>query len=394
MKRKLREIARAFFSVSDRERRRILLLIPLLAAFSLLLLWQGKPRFEQSFPRYADRVSDSAAGRAPGAPRNYAPQEGSGNGRTHPLQNTPGNNDVRRETASPRGPHASATGEKRGTERKDSLFHFDPNTVSAERLVLLGFTQRQAQAILNYRNAGKVFRRAEDFASSYVVSEEKFRQLRPYIRIAIPDKTEKETNPTDSPTTTPAAPSHPAAEDTRPAAGGEPSPAGFRDVPGNGEGASAPSGPSAATAGTTGKAGNPLPGSPVELNGADSAALVALRGIGPLTAGRIVRYRERLGGFHSAEQLSEVAGVTPENYALVLQQIFVDSGGIQKIDINFAPPEQLKGHPYLPPETLNKLLKYRQLKGGWRHTGELTEQNILTEAEAERLSPYLRFSGN
>lgn len=44
---------------SARENRRILLLLPLLVLLSLLFLWQGKPRFEQSFTLYADRVLDS-----------------------------------------------------------------------------------------------------------------------------------------------------------------------------------------------------------------------------------------------------------------------------------------------------------------------------------------------
>ena len=130
---------------------------------------------------------------------------------------------------------------------------------------------------------------------------------------------------------------------------------------------------------------------PVELNGADSAALVAVRGIGPLTAGRIVRYRERLGGFARIGQLREIEGMTDENYRRILQQIWVDSSKIQKIDINFALPLQLRDHPYLPERVLNRLLKYRQLKGGWRSIRDLTEQHIISEQQAEKLSPYLCF---
>ena len=127
------------------------------------------------------------------------------------------------------------------------------------------------------------------------------------------------------------------------------------------------------------------------VNGADSAALVAVRGIGPLTAGRIVRYRERLGGFARIGQLREIEGMTDENYRRILQQIWVDSSKIQKIDINFALPLQLRDHPYLPERVLNRLLKYRQLKGGWRSIRDLTEQHIISEQQAEKLSPYLCF---
>ena len=47
-------------------------------------------------------------------------------------------------------------------------------------------------------------------------------------------------------------------------------------------------------------------GQHVDVNTADSAALVALRGIGPSFARGIVRYRELLGGYHDLDQLAEV----------------------------------------------------------------------------------------
>ena len=46
----------------------------------------------------------------------------------------------------------------------------------------------------------------------------------------------------------------------------------------------------------------------VELNSADSTTLQLLHGIGPAFARRIVRYREKLGGFSNKEQLLEVYG--------------------------------------------------------------------------------------
>ena len=62
-------------------------------------------------------------------------------------------------------------------------FPFDPNTVSMEDLVRLGFSQKQAQSIVNYRSKGGRFRRKEDFAKSYVVSDSIYERLAPYIDI-------------------------------------------------------------------------------------------------------------------------------------------------------------------------------------------------------------------
>lgn len=67
--------------------------------------------------------------------------------------------------------------------RRVESFTFDPNTVSVEDLTRLGFTQKQAQAIDNYRNKGGRFRRKSDFARSYVVADSVYKRLEPYINI-------------------------------------------------------------------------------------------------------------------------------------------------------------------------------------------------------------------
>ena len=130
----------------------------------------------------------------------------------------------------------------------------------------------------------------------------------------------------------------------------------------------------------------------IELNGADSATLRSVVGIGEKSVMAIIRYRERLGGFYSVDQLAEVPQVTESNFERIVKQIYCDSFKIRKIDINFAPPSTLKGHPYLPPAVFRKLFSKRQLKGGWSTVEELVEEHILTPREAERLAPYLRFT--
>ena len=74
-----------------------------------------------------------------------------------------------------------------------------------------------------------------------------------------------------------------------------------------------------------------------------------------------------------------------------MQQILCDSCKISKIDINFAAPKELERHPYVTAQALKRIIKKRQLKGGWSRIEEMTEQNILSEDEAKRLAPYLRF---
>lgn len=64
-------------------------------------------------------------------------------------------------------------------------FRFDPNTVSAGELERLGFSEKQAASIVAYREKGGCFNRPEDFARSYVVSDEMFARLEKWIDIPL-----------------------------------------------------------------------------------------------------------------------------------------------------------------------------------------------------------------
>lgn len=67
--------------------------------------------------------------------------------------------------------------------RKVESFRFNPNTASIEDFMRLGFSEKQARSIDSYRAKGGRFRRASDFAKSYVVSDSVFARLEKYIDI-------------------------------------------------------------------------------------------------------------------------------------------------------------------------------------------------------------------
>ena len=81
-----------------------------------------------------------------------------------------------------RNPDAVRIREKASPRRAES-FRFNPNTATLEDLMRLGFSEKQAQSILNYRAKGGRFRRPSDFAKSYVVADSVFDRLEPYIDI-------------------------------------------------------------------------------------------------------------------------------------------------------------------------------------------------------------------
>ena len=78
---------------------------------------------------------------------------------------------------------AAETLRRNHTKRKYESFPFDPNTVSVDDLMRLGFSLKQAQSIDNYRKKGGRFRRRSDFARSYVVEDSVFQRLEKYINI-------------------------------------------------------------------------------------------------------------------------------------------------------------------------------------------------------------------
>jgi len=203
------------------------------------------------------------------------------------------------------------------------------DTASATYLTRWGFSLRQAEVVIRYRDASDGIRSEEQFRRCYVVSEVMAERLLPYIIF---------------------------------------SPAPVPDAP-----------------------AAQLQDSLLEINSADSAALVAINGIGAKSASEIIRYRTLLGGYHSVEQISELKVITEENFAKILQQICCDSCKISKIDINFAGPKELERHPYVSARALRRIVKQRQLKGGWTRIEEMIDDDILSEDEAERLAPYLRF---
>lgn len=217
------------------------------------------------------------------------------------------------------------------THKDISYAPFRIDTASAAYLTTLGFSARQASLIVRYGEIIGGYRSIDEFRECYAVSDEMAAALEPYIIFTASD--------------------------------------------------------------TLSVAANAAEPRIVDINTADSAALVSLSGIGAKSAVHILRYRELCGGFYSVEQLRELDVVSDENFLRFSPLVWCDSTKIVKIDINRASAEQLAKHPYISNRMLRRIVNHRELSGGWRSIDDMVDSGIFTDEEAARLEPYLSFGG-
>ena len=126
----------------------------------------------------------------------------------------------------------------------------------------------------------------------------------------------------------------------------------------------------------------------INLNAADSVHLLPLPGIGPVYAGRIIRYRNLLGGFVSVDQLLEVYGIPNETLDRIRDKIDIDTSVIHKIQLNHATFRELLKHPYLEYEDVKAIVNYREFKGAIQSLQELRDNYILPDSLMDRVLPY------
>lgn len=228
--------------------------------------------------------------------------------------------------------------EQAGTIKVVKLFHFDPNTLTSKGWQSLGLSPKQAQSIVNYTQKGGTFRKPEDLQKMYTISVERYARLLPFVQIA----------------------------------------------------AQAPYYPQ-----------NMLPGEKkafvkkvfqvVDINTADSAGLDEIKGIGGAFAVRILKYRERLGGFHHKEQLMEVYGLDSIKYQEIKDQISISSVALKVVNVNTAVFDDLKRNPYLSYKQVNAIIQYRKQHGNYAGLSDLSKVLILNQGIIDKIAPYISF---
>ncbi len=98
----------------------------------------------------------------------------------------------------------------------------------------------------------------------------------------------------------------------------------------------------------------------MNLNTADSTALLELPGIGPYYAHKILKYRERLGGlFDRKEQLLEIERFDEERYKMI-EECIEAGNGKRDFTIWNATQKQLEHHPYIGTYAAKGIMRFRE----------------------------------
>ncbi len=127
----------------------------------------------------------------------------------------------------------------------------------------------------------------------------------------------------------------------------------------------------------------------INLNTADTTEFMKIYGIGAFYAKQIIRYREKLGGYFTKEQLFEVWKMTPEAYDKIKDHVFISEKDVKRININSVTIEELKVHPYLKWNQANSIVKMRIQRNGFKNIEEIKESVLIDSETYEKLFPYL-----
>lgn len=225
------------------------------------------------------------------------------------------------------------------------LFFFDPNTLDEAGWKKLGIRDKTIGTIMKYLSKGGKFRQPEDLGKIYGLFTNDFERLLPYVRIGNRAMEEKryEVVKSDS------------------GSGRKQYYTEKRSV-----------GPSA-----------------IDINSADTSALIALPGIGSKLALRIISFREKLGGFYSVEQIGETYGLPDSTFSKIKPVLQCNKVSVQKININTADANTLKQHPYIRWNIANAIIQYRTQHDHFKSVEELQQLAVVTPEIFQKIKPYL-----
>ncbi|MEO6820281.1 MAG: helix-hairpin-helix domain-containing protein [Ginsengibacter sp.] len=215
-------------------------------------------------------------------------------------------------------------------------FQFDPNTATIEEWVKLGIREKIAQNIQKYISKGGKFYKPEDLKKIWGIPKQDVDRLIPFVTIAAIPK------------------NYPKFEKSAYADNYKP-----RVI------------------------------SIVNINSGDTAAFISLPGIGSKLSQRIISFRDKLGGFHSVDQVAETYLLPDSTFQKIRPYLTLDNANVKKININLATIDEMKIHPYIRYQVANAIFNYRNQHGNFNSIEEVKKIMIITDDIFDKMAPYL-----
>ena len=129
----------------------------------------------------------------------------------------------------------------------------------------------------------------------------------------------------------------------------------------------------------------------IDLNLSDSVEWESLPGIGPGYARRIMRYRQRLGGFVRPEQVGETYQLPDSVFQKVRPYIAnMSEHMVRQLNVNTVSADTLGRHPYCGYSAARLIVRYREQHGSFGRLEDLLDIQPLDLEWLERIRPYLK----
>ena len=212
-------------------------------------------------------------------------------------------------------------------------FFFDPNTVQYGAMKKLGLNAKVISNIQKYRKKGGTFRKPEDLKMIYGLEDEIFSSIQAWINI----EDSKEKNPV------------------------------YEKIK-----------------------KDDISSIEYDLNTVEYKDLILITYGNSRITGRIIKYRNLLGGFSSMEQLIEVYDMNDSIYNSLSRNSRIDTSIISKLSLNNSNYSDFLKHPYIKKENVDLIMKYREFKKSEIDFIEFTESGLLPDSIMDIIKPYLK----
>jgi DNA uptake protein ComE-like DNA-binding protein len=127
-----------------------------------------------------------------------------------------------------------------------------------------------------------------------------------------------------------------------------------------------------------------------DINTVTAEGLRSIQGIGEVLSLRIIKFRNKLGGFISIGQCEEVYGLEREVIKRLSKQIFIEKDfAPKKININTATIKELVAHPYMSYECSKIIVRYREKHGCYSSIKEVSKFFEKNNIKYKKAAPYL-----